>query len=425
MLGALALGGASARVIFVDRSAFAQTPDGKTWETAYTGIQPAAAAAEVGDEIWVAQGDYQEGITISDGGIGLYGGFAGTETSRDQRDPRAHVSRIVVGWLRTSNGADTQPITISGFTFSNCAAGLTLNSAATVVSDIVITACSGSTVGVAIAAHGTVTVTKTVITGNWTGTTGTVFVYQDAVATISNCTITGNQAIQGAGIYVQGTATIANSLIANNASYSRGGGIYVGPNGTATIVNNTLAANSASNGDGAGLFVDGTATVANNIVVNNDTGIGTSSPSLTLQNNDVFGNIDWDYKGIADPTGSGGNISGDPLFAADGDFHILAGSPCIDAGNDSLVTAGAIDLDGKQRISGAHVDMGAYEIIGAAPFTMLDVGHALRIAGGLDAALPSDLTLLNVEVGGDSATAIDLFDAVRLARKVAGLEPNP
>lgn len=61
-------------------------------------------------------------------------------------------------------------------------------------------------------------------------------------------------------------------------------------------------------------------------------------------------------------TDSGANTGDDPRFAdpANGDFHLLAGSPAIDSGVvDSLV--GAVDADGLARIAGPAPDMGAYE----------------------------------------------------------------
>jgi len=66
---------------------------GQSWTDAYTDLQAALAAAEWGDEIWVAQGTYKPTSgtlrTVSfvlQAGVGLYGGFAGAETGRDQRD---------------------------------------------------------------------------------------------------------------------------------------------------------------------------------------------------------------------------------------------------------------------------------------------------------------------------------------------------
>lgn len=70
--------------------------DGETWATAFTDLQQgldAAAAAGPGCEVWLAQGTYLAWrATPSDtfqlrSGVSLYGGFAGTETLRDERDP--------------------------------------------------------------------------------------------------------------------------------------------------------------------------------------------------------------------------------------------------------------------------------------------------------------------------------------------------
>ncbi len=61
------------------------------------------------------------------------------------------------------------------------------------------------------------------------------------------------------------------------------------------------------------------------------------------------------------PAGTG-NIVVDPLFAdaEDGDFRLLAGSPCLDAGDNAAVS-GATDLAGNPRVQNGTVDMGAYE----------------------------------------------------------------
>ncbi|MCU0963260.1 MAG: right-handed parallel beta-helix repeat-containing protein, partial [Pirellulaceae bacterium] len=63
--------------------------DGRSWETAFTSVQDALAAGAA--EIWVARGTYTPGpdrnatFQLAQGGA-LYGGFAGHETQRDQRD---------------------------------------------------------------------------------------------------------------------------------------------------------------------------------------------------------------------------------------------------------------------------------------------------------------------------------------------------
>jgi hypothetical protein len=58
-----------------------------------------------------------------------------------------------------------------------------------------------------------------------------------------------------------------------------------------------------------------------------------------------------------------GNLVLEPQFVdqSSGDFHLLPGSPCIDAGLNDNWMDGAFDLDGKPRILNDTVDLGAYE----------------------------------------------------------------
>ena len=80
-------------VIYVDASA-APGGDGTTWETAYRSIQVAAEDVvwNCGAEIWVAQGEYPEFVTLARY-TRLYGGFASGDAKED-RDPEAKVATI-------------------------------------------------------------------------------------------------------------------------------------------------------------------------------------------------------------------------------------------------------------------------------------------------------------------------------------------
>ncbi|MAX80893.1 MAG: hypothetical protein CL843_12065 [Crocinitomicaceae bacterium] len=83
-------------VIYVDADATGSN-DGSSWANAYTSPKTALDSNTViGAELWIAEGTYTP-LGINDWftlrlGEKLYGGFDGTETSRDQRDPEAHVT---------------------------------------------------------------------------------------------------------------------------------------------------------------------------------------------------------------------------------------------------------------------------------------------------------------------------------------------
>jgi hypothetical protein len=81
------------------------------------------------------------------------------------------------------------------------------------------------------------------------------------------------------------------------------------------------------------------------------------------------------FSDIQGGTNSGiGNINADPLFInqvdsstapfTGGNYQLQTGSPCIDAGSNSLYTGNInsdLDLAGNQRLYGDSIDMGAYE----------------------------------------------------------------
>lgn len=95
----------AAGVIYVNKNA-GMGGNGASWGTAYKYLQDALSNATAGDEIWVARGVYYPdedesgGVTDNDrnasfvlkSGVGVYGGFIGTETGRSQRDSASNTT---------------------------------------------------------------------------------------------------------------------------------------------------------------------------------------------------------------------------------------------------------------------------------------------------------------------------------------------
>ncbi|HUO72296.1 MAG TPA: right-handed parallel beta-helix repeat-containing protein [Solirubrobacteraceae bacterium] len=125
---------------------------------------------------------------------------------------------------------------------------------------------------------------------------------------------------------------------------------------SAIVVNNTIAGNE----DGFVIADPIHGEVANNIVSGNTRyGVSidpVSAATFTNRNNLVFDN------GMDSFTPGPETITLDPHFVGNGNYHLQAGSPATDAGNDGSVPADlTTDLDGAPRIRGAHVDIGPYE----------------------------------------------------------------
>ncbi len=156
---------------------------------------------------------------------------------------------------------------------------------------------------------------------------------------------------------------IGNIIYANNHS-----GIAVRDHASPKIVNNTIYNHSFSGNQAAGIRFanppnNDPTSIINNIIAQNTFGLltkpGSSLPVIDY--NLVWNNSAADYKGFQ--KGEHG-ISADPLMLnpENGDFHLTADSPCIDAGLTSDLSKYP-DFDGIQRPVGASTDIGAYEYI--------------------------------------------------------------
>ncbi len=138
------------------------------------------------------------------------------------------------------------------------------------------------------------------------------------------------------------------------------------PDALAEVRNNILIGTGGISSAGLRNSYGGTVVAENNSIVNAWAGVQFEGGSpTTLRNNIVVRNtfrdiamltaapyqIDYnDYRTTNFQVNGVGNLSVDPLFLSDTDFHLQAGSPAIDAG----------DPNGLKDLDGTRADMGAY-----------------------------------------------------------------
>ncbi len=239
-------------------------------------------------------------------------------------------------------------------------------------------------------------------------------IYSTLSLVIANCTFNSNSVTGGIG----GSTWIAGS---GDGGTANGGGLYC--TDSQVVANSLFFGNSANGGDGGvdeytpgngsdgnggGLYCINSQPISNCTFYNNvatggagwqgeyysgSDGIGNGGALFCDSSQILTNSILWDnipdqlsghdcsnvsYCDIQDGVceGINGNISLDPLFAdpANGNYHLLPGSPCIDAGDSNDVpTDITTDLDGRPRFvddiltadtgvgTPPIVDMGAYE----------------------------------------------------------------
>ena len=173
-----------------------------------------------------------------------------------------------------------------------------------------------------------------------------------------NCTISDNAALNGSAGGLS-RATAVNCLIKGNTAPYHAGGAWECSLYNCTVVSNTAGDSGGGVYDGDELLYwpsDPDYGVVYNCVV-----WGNSAPRLA----DLFVMWNGDHNCAPEVThGYDGNTTNAPAFvdAANGDYRLMTGSPCINAGSNGCV-ATAVDLSGYPRVVHGRVDLGAYEYI--------------------------------------------------------------
>jgi len=219
----------------------------------------------------------------------------------------------------------------------------------------------------------------------WDG--GAVYLENSSSVNINDCMFLMNDCgFYGGSITVYGVSTnliMANVLFVNNETQFGSGAACGITNCTTEAINITAVDNVSPLSGGAFWVNGGTLNLYNSILWNN-------LPE------DIFildGTANVSNSCISDGSPGTFVISDDPQFInyAELDLHLSEISPCIDTGDETLVSFPLpnFDLDGNERIIDGDengtviIDMGAYEFVPEGPSTGFIVGTVTNFEGDL------------------------------------------
>lgn len=396
--------------------------DGTSWENTTT-LSKALNRARAGEQIWVRGyenanekqmyiPDSKDGFKLKSG-VQLYGGFAGTETSIDERETldfpyRLKYRSILSGDISKNDTLDAVNLIFpgNGTRDDNATHVLSIdmnpssssgnnNSYPTVVNGFTVTgghaaAADGKGGGIYIygdnSKGGIFRIEQCFLTYNYASQGGAVYVAEEVkdvnnnISLISQCVAYNNAAGErsvkenaGGGFYIAGEATAANTSAFNNEN----GGMRISPE--ATVTNCTVARNT-----GAGIDLtedDHTQNVQNTIIWGNTTLSLQYQPTFRYSafhevedddsNNNIYvsdKNRDKEYGPFFDApslsTGFDREYNGENTNYPTWSWDILEGTVMVNKGNSNFYNQGAYgneDIKGRPRISGDSIDIGAQE----------------------------------------------------------------
>ncbi len=332
------------------------TPTGESWSSALPTIAEALDVSNTSDEIWVRSGEYPEPVDLEPF-VQLYGGFAGTETSRSEQDFSQNPTVIngtgYVGRVVTL----AEDSLVDGFTIEKGIAYV-YDVTATIRNCVIRNSSSPHQGGGLYAFGGSLTITGCTIEHCQSEKGGGALFNSCKEVALGNCRIVDNTATYSGGGFVayQTPVRLMNCIIARNRARDGGAAVATEWDCSLSVTHCTLVDNRVTFTGGLGgcIAMDGPIQVVNSIFWNMGREIVSD------------GTKDVRYSCLQSGWTGEGNIDGFPEFLdrAGGDYHLGEGSSCVDRGLP--IDSSSQDIDGNPRPGeDGLVDIGAYESLPA------------------------------------------------------------
>ena len=315
-------------ILYVDCDMAAGANDGSDWNNAFVDLQDAIEiAANAGGEvteIWVADGTYKPdrgtglrtlSFQLLDG-VGIYGGFAGGETERTQRNPEINMT-VLSGDL---NGDDGEAFANNDENSYHVVNGSGTEGAAVIDG---FTVASGNADGSnserfgggIYIYNGTPTISNCTFGNNLATVAGGGMNNEKSSPTVTNCTFSGNSAEQGGGMRnLYSSPTLTGSVFSRNSATARGGGMSNYASRPNLSSNCVFSGNSAN--IGGGIYNSNNS----NITVSNCTFIGNSAQRgggmRNLQSDPALNNCTFSYNWAQSGGGGMYNYDSSPTLTA-------------------------------------------------------------------------------------------------------------
>jgi len=255
---------------------------------------------------------------------------------------------------------------VDNCTVTNCSADkygggiYSTSSAISIVTNCTVSDCSADKFGGGIYATSTSksSYIANCTVANCTAASSGGGIYASSVTScfVTNCSAVGNGG--GGGIYA---SYITNCTVTNCSATIVGGGIYSTTTSSYSVIN-CIVTNCYANALGGGLYVP-YSSVTNCALSNNSTN-GTIGSGLTSSTQFACISPDINLTFIR-PTSFVGNATTDNQKAEllTANWHLIEGSPCINAGYYAINNSSENDLDTNSRVLYGIVDIGAYEYV--------------------------------------------------------------